>query len=56
MDSGPRRGFEQLERLGKITELSFAADSGFLYVGDMEGNIGVYEVRDVQERLEVRPT
>lgn len=46
-EAGPRAGFEQMERLGKVTELSFAADGGFLYVGDLEGNIGVYEVREV---------
>lgn len=44
---GARAGFEQMERLGRVTELSFAADGGFLYVGDLEGNIGVYEVREV---------
>ncbi|KAK3349268.1 hypothetical protein B0T25DRAFT_238050 [Lasiosphaeria hispida] len=54
-DSGPKQGFEQLERLGKVTELSFAADSGFLFVGDVEGSIGVYEIREVQERLSLRP-
>jgi len=55
MDSGPRPGFEQLERLGKVTELSFAADGGFLFVGDLEGNIGVYEIREVQDKVQVRP-
>lgn len=55
MDSGPRRGFEQLERLGRVTELSFAADSGFLFVGDMEGNIGVYEVLEAHDRVDIRP-
>lgn len=55
MDSGPRPGMEQLERLGKVTELSFAADSGFLFVGDMEGNIGVYEIHEANDRTELRP-
>ncbi|KAK0617018.1 hypothetical protein B0T14DRAFT_538679 [Immersiella caudata] len=55
MDSGPRPGFEQLERLGKVTELSFAADGGFLYVGDAEGNIGVYEIHEAHDKMEVRP-
>ncbi|KAK0640790.1 hypothetical protein B0T16DRAFT_379164 [Cercophora newfieldiana] len=54
MDSGPRRGFEQLERLGKVTELSFAADSGFLFVGDIDGNIGVYEIHEGHDKMEVR--
>ncbi|KAK5661887.1 hypothetical protein OQA88_9996 [Cercophora sp. LCS_1] len=51
MDSGPRAGFEQLERLGKVTDLSFAADSGFLFVGDVEGNIGVYEIRESVDKV-----
>ncbi|KAK1759783.1 hypothetical protein QBC47DRAFT_338205 [Echria macrotheca] len=56
MDSGPKAGFEQLERLGKVTEMSFAADSGFLFVGDIDGNIGVYEIRELSgDRVQVVP-
>jgi len=56
MESGPKAGFEQLERLGKVTELSFAADSGFLFVGDLEGNIGVYEIQELQDdKVKVKP-
>ncbi|KAK3316459.1 hypothetical protein B0H66DRAFT_499875 [Apodospora peruviana] len=45
--SGPRPGFEQLEDLSKVSELAFSADGGFLYVGTNEGEVGVYEVRDL---------
>jgi len=42
---GSRSGFEQLEDLSKVTDLSFSVDGGFMFVGDVEGGIGVYEVR-----------
>ncbi|KAK3384600.1 WD40-repeat-containing domain protein [Lasiosphaeria ovina] len=45
-DSGPQPGFEQFEHLNRVIDLSFSADSGFLFVGDSEGCIGVYEVRE----------
>ncbi|KAK3381693.1 hypothetical protein B0H63DRAFT_476419 [Podospora didyma] len=46
MDSGPQMGFEQFEHLNRVTDLSFSGDGGFLFVGDSEGNVGVYEVRE----------
>ncbi|KAL2125812.1 hypothetical protein VTI74DRAFT_2629 [Chaetomium olivicolor] len=41
-----RPGFEQLGNLSKVTEMCFSADGGFLFVGDSEGGIGVFEVRE----------
>ncbi|KAK0386430.1 hypothetical protein NLU13_6267 [Sarocladium strictum] len=44
--SGMRRqGFEQLEHLGRVTELSFSVDAKLLVVGDSEGKSGMYELR-----------
>jgi WD40 repeat protein len=44
--SGKRRqGYEQLEHLGRVTELSFSVDSKMLVVGDSEGRSGMYELR-----------
>jgi hypothetical protein len=37
----------QLEDLSKITEMCFSADGGFLFIGDCEGGIGVFEVREL---------
>lgn len=42
----PPRGFAQLQDLSKITEMSFSADGGFLFVGDSDGGIGAFEVRE----------
>ncbi|KAK4230173.1 hypothetical protein QBC38DRAFT_507693 [Podospora fimiseda] len=39
-------GFDQLANLNKVTEMCFSADGGFLFVGDSEGKVGVFEVRD----------
>lgn len=51
-DAGPAEsaappGLEQLADLSKITEMCFSADGGFLFVGDCEGGIGVFEVREL---------
>ncbi|KAK4151530.1 hypothetical protein C8A00DRAFT_17061 [Chaetomidium leptoderma] len=32
--------------LSRVTEMCFSADGGFLFVGDAEGGIGVFEVRE----------
>lgn len=32
--------------LSKVTEMCFSADGGFLFVGDADGGIGVFEVRE----------
>lgn len=40
-----RQGFEQLEQLGRVTELSFSVDAKLLVVGDSEGRSGMYELR-----------
>ncbi|GAB1316042.1 Anaphase-promoting complex subunit 4 WD40 domain-containing protein [Madurella fahalii] len=45
--SGVQPGFEQLGDLSKVTEMCFSADGGFLFVGDSEGGIGVFEVREM---------
>ena len=46
-DSGPRRGFEQFNDLGRVTSLAFSPNSRYLVVGDVDGHTGVYERRDV---------
>ncbi|KAK5994853.1 hypothetical protein PT974_03239 [Cladobotryum mycophilum] len=46
IDSGPKQGFEQFDDLSRVTELHFSADGKFLNVGDIDGNIGMYEVRE----------
>jgi len=60
MESGPKPGYEQLEALSKVTELSFSTDGGFLFLGDSDGGCGVYEVREAAagangQKLNVRP-
>lgn len=32
--------------LGKVTELAFSGDGGRLFVGGIDGGVGVFEVRD----------
>ncbi|KAL2019407.1 hypothetical protein VTK56DRAFT_9698 [Thermocarpiscus australiensis] len=44
--AAPRPGFEPLGDLSRVSEMCFSADGGFLFVGDSEGGIGVFEVRD----------
>ncbi|KAK4457029.1 hypothetical protein QBC42DRAFT_320240 [Cladorrhinum samala] len=39
-------GFDQLANLNKVTEMCFSADGGFLFIGDSEGKVGVFEVRE----------
>lgn len=46
IDSGPKAGFEQFDDLSCVTDLCFSADGKFLCVGDSEGYVGLYEVRD----------
>ncbi|KAL2256603.1 hypothetical protein VTK26DRAFT_1423 [Humicola hyalothermophila] len=43
-------GFEQLGNLSRVSELCFSADGGFLFVGDLDGGIGVFEVREGEGR------
>lgn len=59
-ESGPKQGYEQLDALSKVTELSFSSDGGFLFLGDSDGGCGVYEVREAAagangQKLNVRP-
>ncbi|KAM7215096.1 hypothetical protein V8F06_009550 [Rhypophila decipiens] len=46
-DCGPKPGFQMLDSLQKVTEMSFSADGGFLFIGNSEGEVGVWEVREV---------
>lgn len=40
-------GLEQLGGdLGKVTELAFSGDGGRLFVGDIDGGVGVYDIRE----------
>lgn len=40
-------GLEQLGGdLGKVTELAFSGDGGRLFVGDIDGGVGVYNIRE----------
>lgn len=40
-------GLEQLGGdLGKVTELAFSGDGGHLFVGDIDGGVGVYDIRE----------
>lgn len=40
-------GLEQLGGdLGRVTELAFSGDGGRLFVGDIEGGVGVYDIRE----------
>ena len=55
-DSGPRMGMEQLDELNKISEISFSADGGFLFLGTNDGEIGVYELKETQNMLTVNAT
>jgi WD40 repeat protein len=36
----------KLADLSRVTEMCFSADGGFLFVGDADGGIGVFEVRE----------
>lgn len=45
-----RPGFEQLGDLSRVSEMCFSADGGFLFVGDLDGGIGVFEVREGEGR------
>ncbi|KAH6617096.1 hypothetical protein F5144DRAFT_498500 [Chaetomium tenue] len=47
LDSGEDAGVRAaLGDLSLVTEMCFSADGGFLFVGDAEGGIGVFEVRE----------
>nr|UWK20195.1 WD40 repeat domain containing protein [Trichoderma psychrophilum] len=46
IDYSPRRGFEQFDDLSRVSELHFSSDGKFLNVGDLDGHIGMYEVRE----------
>lgn len=37
--------YEQLMDVSKVREISFSADGGLFFVGDVDGAVGVYEVR-----------
>lgn len=40
-------GFEQIGGdLGRVTELAFSGDGGRLFVGDIDGGVGVYDIRE----------
>lgn len=40
-------GLEQLGGdLGRVTELAFSGDGGRLFVGDIDGGVGVYDIRE----------
>ncbi|KAH8896228.1 hypothetical protein GQ53DRAFT_792159 [Thozetella sp. PMI_491] len=45
-DAGRKPGFEQWDDLSRITELSFSDDGGRLFVGDSEGGVCVYDIRE----------
>ncbi|KAH8778576.1 hypothetical protein F5883DRAFT_639074 [Diaporthe sp. PMI_573] len=43
----PAGGLEQLGGdLGKVTELAFSGDGGRLFIGDINGGVGVYDIRE----------
>lgn len=43
----PGQALEQLGGdLGRVTELAFSGDSSRLFVGDIEGGVGVYDIRE----------
>ncbi|KAK4081227.1 uncharacterized protein Triagg1_2759 [Trichoderma aggressivum f. europaeum] len=46
IDYTPRPGFEQFDDLSRVSELSFSADGKFLNVGDLDGHVGIFEVRE----------
>nr|UWK20207.1 WD40 repeat containing protein [Trichoderma oligosporum] len=46
IDYSPQQGFEQFEDLSRVSELHFSADGKFLNVGDLDGHVGIYEVRE----------
>ncbi|KAH0528946.1 hypothetical protein TsFJ059_003757 [Trichoderma semiorbis] len=46
IDYTPRPGFEQFDDLSRVSELSFSADGKFLNVGDLDGHVGMFEVRE----------
>ncbi|KAL6890453.1 hypothetical protein GGI43DRAFT_220444 [Trichoderma evansii] len=46
IDYTPRPGFEQFDDLSRVSELCFSADGKFLNVGDLEGHVGMYELRE----------
>ncbi|KAM7207260.1 hypothetical protein V8F20_002322 [Naviculisporaceae sp. PSN 640] len=54
-DCGPKPGFQMLETLNKVTEMSFSGDGGFLFIGNSEGEVGVWEVREVAAKVDVTP-
>ena len=41
-----KAGFEQLADLSRITDLSFSGDGKLFFVADMNGGVGVFEVRE----------
>ncbi len=45
-DNAYRPGFEQLDELGRVTELAFSDDGGLLFVGDSDGAVCVYHIRE----------
>ncbi|KAK4183589.1 hypothetical protein QBC35DRAFT_93411 [Podospora australis] len=53
LDSG---GFEKIANLNKVTEMCFSADGGFIFIGDSDGGVGVFEVREGGDsKLSLRP-
>nr|UWK20181.1 WD40 repeat domain containing protein [Trichoderma crystalligenum] len=46
IDYSPQQGFEQFDDLSRISELHFSSDGKFLNVGDLDGHVGIYEVRE----------
>ncbi|KAK3682330.1 hypothetical protein B0T22DRAFT_281195 [Podospora appendiculata] len=45
--SGPQMGFELLENLSRVSELAFSSDGGFMFIGTADGEIGIFDVREV---------
>lgn len=42
-------GSEQLLDLSRVTTISFSADGTLFLIGDVDGSVGVYEIRDGDE-------
>ncbi|KUI66563.1 hypothetical protein VM1G_02363 [Cytospora mali] len=47
--TGLEGGSEQLLDLSRVTSISFSADGKLFLVGDVDGSVGVYEIRDGDE-------
>ncbi|KAL1868927.1 hypothetical protein Daus18300_005763 [Diaporthe australafricana] len=43
--TGLARGSEQLLDLSRVTSISFSSDGKMFFVGDVDGSVGVYEIR-----------